>query len=455
MTVLPWAAVASADRRLARAGALEDGRQARRFPALAGALENVLAVLRVWVVWRRLAALCGLGRRVHRLPRRGLRRVVEDLPGGSQIVVARSALYLDVPRLSHWRVTPDGWSARVWLRPGDTLTDYQSRAEELRHGFRAGSVAIAPLSPGFARLIVLRRDPLRLAPTWGPFAAADADGVVTRVRLAVDEAGNPWWWDLAETPHALIAGKTGGGKSGWLAALVTALAPTSAALVGLDLKAGLELGLAARRLTVLATTPAESADVLAQVLALIEDRAQVCRRANVRGVADLPGLDPARRPVFVIVDEVAELLLITGDDKDTPKRLNVLLLRVAQLGRALGIHVVVAGQRFGSDLAPGVTSVRAQLGQRVVCSVADRESAVMGLGDVAPDAVDAALRIDEDLPGVAVVTGGPIGWRRVRSLYVPAAELACAASELADLTPTWEDLSARPLRGLESGEEAP
>lgn len=399
-------------------------------------LVSVLAMIRVWWVWPRLAASSGLGRRLYRPARRRRRRVVEDI-GGVEVFHARRALYLDVPRLTHWTAGPSGWSARVWLRPGDIPLDYQKRVEPLRQGFRAGSVALIPLSPGFARLTVLRRDPLASPPPWGP--AADVDG--RHLRVAVTEGGAPWIWDLVATPHALIVGWTGGGKSGWEAAIVAALAPTDAAILAADLKHGLELGLAGPRLTTLATTPAAALSVFDAVLDVIARRAAVCRAAGVRNVLDLPAGHPCRRPIVVVVDEVAELLLLVGDGKDVPKRLNVALLRVVQLGRALGVHVVIGGQRFGSDIAPNVTSIRAQLGQRVVCRVADRESAVMGLGDIADDAVVAAQGISEDLPGVAVVSGGPAGWQRVRSLYVSAADLARIAQETAGNAPSWSELT--------------
>ena len=74
-------------------------------------------------------------------------------------------------------------------------------------------------------------------------------------------------------------------------------------------------------------------------------------------------------PVVVIVDEIAELYLTSGskEDRAEAEQCATYLLRIAQLGAALGIHLVVAGQRVGSDLGPGVTALRAQLsaGQRL------------------------------------------------------------------------------------------
>lgn len=77
-------------------------------------------------------------------------------------------------------------------------------------------------------------------------------------------------------------------------------------------------------------------------------------------------------PIVVIVDEIAELFLIAGrSEKDEAQAAATALVRLAQLGAALGVYLVVAGQRVGSDLGPGVTALRAQLGGRVCHRVAD------------------------------------------------------------------------------------
>ena len=70
---------------------------------------------------------------------------------------------------------------------------------------------------------------------------------------------------------------------------------------------------------------------------------------------------------MVLVDEVAELFLIADkSEKDQVTRTGTALLRVAQLGRAFGVYLIVCGQRIGSDLGPGVTALRSQLSPRHV-----------------------------------------------------------------------------------------
>ncbi len=99
------------------------------------------------------------------------------------------------------------------------------------------------------------------------------------------------------------------------------------------------------------------------------------------------------------MDEVAELFLVTSK-KDEPARDQTVmqLVRLGQMARAVGIYLEVCGQRFGSDLGRGATALRAQLTGRVVHRVNDKQTAEMGLGDIAPDAVMAVTGIAPTVP---------------------------------------------------------
>lgn len=393
------------------------------------------AVLRLLWMWPRVAVGAGLGRRTDESRRSG-RRWVPSSPGG--VVVATRPRLSDFPRLSHWRVTPYGWRARLKLRPGDTPDVIAKATPALRQAFRAAVVSVRPTRPGYVELVTLRRDPLATPPVWEPVSVAPAV-----VRLAVDEAGEPWELDFRKLPHVLVAGATGSGKSNVPQALVKALAPTDSAVIGVDCKFGLELSLVEPRLTALATDPASALDVFERVHRLVEARAGACRAAGVRSVWELPPEHPARRFVLVIVDEVAELLLLAGPSdplKDVKQRLGASLLRLVQLARFAGVSVLVCGQRFGSDIGGPVTAIRAQLAGRLVGRCTDPETVRMTLGDVSADAVDACLQIDPGMPGVMISAGGPLGWERVRSLYVPTSDVVEVARRHADRAPSWAEL---------------
>lgn len=401
------------------------GRLFRRF-------QVACAVARVLVMWPVIAVAGGLGRHTDEGRRTG-RRWVPSAPLG--IIVGSRPRYSGFPRLTHWRINEYGWRARLKLRSGDTPEAVAKVVPGMRHGFRAAVVSVRPLRPGWCELVVLRRDPLAVAAPWAPVALSPTSALV-----GVRDDGEPFVMDFRLMPHWLTCGATNAGKSSITSALFAALAPTDVALLGVDCKHGVEQSLMRGRMTEVAVMPAEALRVMERLHRVIKQRADVCLDHHVRNVFDLPEDAPERRPIVLLIDEVAELLLITGDDKELPKRLGVALLRLVQLGRAFAVYVVLAGQRFGSDLGGPVTAIRAQCAGRVVMRVSDVETARMTLGDLAADAVEASQLIPPELPGVAVAAGGPFGWQRVRTIYVDAARVEAIAVEHAARTPSWADL---------------
>jgi DNA segregation ATPase FtsK/SpoIIIE, S-DNA-T family len=217
--------------------------------------------------------------------------------------------------------------------------------------------------------------------------------------------------------------------------VVGRLAPQYVALLGIDLKGGLELSVYRDRLSGLATTRQQAADMLAALLELAMDRMEACRLQGVRAVWELKTPPP---PVVVLVDEIAELYLVTNpkdrDEQALRDRTAVLLLRLAQLGAALDVHLLISGQRFGADLGQDATALRAQLGGRVLLHVSDKETAVMVLGDVWPEAVATAQQITPDQRGTAVAADGEGSWIRARSVLTTADEAKQVAEATSVLT---------------------
>lgn len=281
---------------------------------------------------------------------------------------------------------------------------------------------------------------------------ATAPAELLSALIGVLESGGAWVMNLRLVPHWLIAGATRSGKSALLARLITQLAPQPVALVGIDCKGGMELGLFAGRLSALATCRREAVAVLSALVVDMQDRMSACRSAGVRSIWELPDkLRPL--PVVVIVDEIAELYLSDGtrESKAEAEQCSTLLLRIGQLGAALGLHLVVAGQRVGSDLGPGVTALRAQLGGRICHRVNDPGTAEMTLGDLNKDAVAVAQSITAEERGVAVCTGPDGGWNRARSHLTPTEEAVSTARKYAALTPELPALE-RAL-GVSEGDE--
>ncbi|WP_062440047.1 FtsK/SpoIIIE domain-containing protein [Herbidospora daliensis] len=396
----------------------------------------VAAALNVRFTWRKVALGCGLTKKRQRFwwtitplaivstgnvsVRRRFRRVAVD---------TKPWMWFPVPTRTGWRVT-------LRLLEGQIPADYSEAAERLAHSWGVHAVRVSSDKPGRLRIHVTLRDPLVNVDEVPPSTE------LLKVTVGRLETGSPWVIDFKTVPHYLNAGATQSGKSNLANALIVGLARQPVALVGFDLKGGVELAPYGPRLSALATSRTECSALLADLVGMMISRMGLCRSAGARNIWQLP---PAVRPVpvVVLVDELAELYLMADkSEKDEIARTSTALLRIAQLGRAFGIYLFCSGQRIGSDLGPGVTALRAQCSGRVCHRVNDPETATMTLGDLDPAALDSARAIPAETPGVAIVAGQDGQWYRARSFYVSEQTAEHAATTYAYLTPDWADLTA-------------
>lgn len=386
---------------------------------------------RIRFTWRQLAWECDLA---------VTRKRAHTMIGG--ILIKGKELDPVIPRL--WIGRPRLYSVTVRARmlPGQTPDEFVDAAEAMSHAWRVHSVRVSSPARGEVEFTISARDPLanvgtpsRLArrkhhgrPWFGVSVTAESEesagaaaaARLLRIPVGLREDGQPWVLDLRLLPHWLIVGATQSGKSTLMNAVVVELATRDIALVGIDLKGGMELGNYIARLSALATDRPAAVRVLGHLVDVVLERTTQCRIAKVRSIWDLPEkIRPV--PIVLLVDELAELCLAT-DPKDKADALacSTNLVRLAQLGAALGVHMLVAGQRVGSDLGPGVTMLRSQLGGRICHRVTDPETAKMTLGDKFPDAVDAAQLIGPLERGVAITTTNEGGWMRARSANIGA-----------------------------------
>ena len=398
-----------------------------------------LTAARVYATWGAVARGCGLSRR-----RRRWRWTFDGAPLASHAMtvtqrrrVRRAEVEL-APRIGLIRPIKNGFRVSIRLHDGQTPEDYKRVLDRLAHAWRVHSVRVLSWRPGRVTLQATCCDPLT-----GVQAPVCSDGLL-RVRVGLLETSAPWVIDFKTVPHWLITGATQSGKSTLLNAIIAGLAPQPVALIGFDLKGGVELTPYTARLSALATTRAECSALLTDLVAILDERMRACRERRVRNVWQLPEQERPT-PIVVIVDEVAELYLMADkSEKDEIARTSTALLRVAQLGRAFGVYLVVAGQRVGSDLGPGVTALRAQLTGRVCHRVTDPETAVMTLGDLDPAALTAACQIPPELPGVAIAAGSDGRWYRARSAYISEEHAEQITQTYAHLRPAWADLKAGP-----------
>ncbi|MFB7947219.1 FtsK/SpoIIIE domain-containing protein [Kitasatospora phosalacinea] len=371
-------------------------------------------------------------------------------PSSLRVAIMRATTRREIrpvpPRIRRIRPTTTGLKVRLRLAPGQEPADLLASAERLRHAWGIHSVHVAVVKPGVVELRmtgydVLRRVRMPRTPPTGELV----------VPVALREDGTAFVRDYRAVPHALTLGTTLSGKSMYLRNLITQLARTEVALVGIDCKRGVEQAPFASRLTALATDPVMASDLLDKLVELMEERYDLIRSYQSIPSAvpseditsDVWGLPAKLRPVPVVllVDEVAELFMAaTRKDEERRDRMVTQLIRLAQLGRAAHMYVEACGQRFGAELGKGATMLRAQLTGRVVHRVNDKATAEMGLGDVSPDAVFAATQIPPDLPGVAVAGDSSGGWSRIRTPHLTLAQAAAICRANAHRTPVIDQL---------------
>jgi S-DNA-T family DNA segregation ATPase FtsK/SpoIIIE len=345
------------------------------------------------------------------------------------------------PRRGMIRPTSTGLRVRLRLAPGQEPADVAASAERLRHAWGVHAVYVRDVKPGVVELRLVGYDVLRKVRM-----PRRVDSGLLRVPVALREDATAFVRDYRAVPHELVLGATLSGKSMYLRHLIASLAAQPVALVGIDCKRGVELAPFAPRLSALATDPDEAAELLPVLIKEMEDRYDLIKARQ--GIApgtpdeeitsDVWGLPESERPapIVLFVDEVAELFLVaTRRDEERRDEMVTHLIRLAQLGRAAGIYLEVCGQRFGAELGKGATMLRAQLTGRVCHRVNDEASAKMALGDIAPEAVDAACSIAPELPGLAAVGDTSGGWSRIRTPYLTLADAAATCRESAHLVP--------------------
>ncbi len=196
--------------------------------------------------------------------------------------------------------------------------------------------------------------------------------------------GNTYITDLARMPHLLIAGATGAGKSVAINSLVCSTlykaGPDEVKFIMIDPKR-LELGLyrdIPHLLTPIVTDPKQAANALDWAVREMEKRYKMLAEQGVRNLAQFNKLaDKANPPhdkegnpiqrlavIVVIVDELADLMMTAG------KEVEGSLTRLAQMARAIGIHLLLATQRPSVDVITGL--IKANFPSRVSFRVSSK-----------------------------------------------------------------------------------
>lgn len=198
------------------------------------------------------------------------------------------------------------------------------------------------------------------------------------VPLGRDISGMVQSADLAKMPHLLIAGSTGSGKSvainGIISSILMRAKPHEVKLMMIDPKM-VELNVyngIPHLLTPVVTNPRKAAQALQKVVQEMEFRYEKFAAAGVRNISGYNELviqrnleDGENRPILpfivVIVDELADLMMVASNEVEDA------IIRLAQMARAAGIHMILATQRPSVDVITGI--IKANVPSRMAFAV--------------------------------------------------------------------------------------
>lgn len=303
--------------------------------------------------------------------------------------------------------------------PGPVITIYElepavgvktsqilNLSDDLARAMSAMSIRIAPIPGRTVIGIELPNETRRMLTLKQMLSTPEFEkhkGKLT-VSLGVDTAGKPVYTDLAKTPHCLVAGTTGSGKSVGVNAMILSLlyrmTPKQLKFIMVDPKM-LELSVyndIPHMLAPVVTDPAKASQALKWAVKEMEDRYRKMAEFGVKNISSFnekfekceaegkiptmqiqTGFDPhtgkpitEEKPIatetmpyiVVIIDELADLMLVAG------KEVEGSIARIAQMARAAGIHLIIATQRPSVDVITGL--IKANIPSRMSFKVTSK-----------------------------------------------------------------------------------
>ncbi|WP_263820079.1 DNA translocase FtsK [Salinibacter sp.] len=287
------------------------------------------------------------------------------------------------PTVTRYELTP---------APGVKVSRIKSLEDDLAMAMAAPGIRMIAPIPGKSAVGVeipnRNRELVRLRDVIGTRKFQDTD-LKLPLPLGKNIEGEVHVGDLATMPHLLIAGATGSGKSVGLNAIITGLIyachPANLRFVIIDPKK-IELQQYTALETQFVAVPEdidqtvitdidEASGVLKSVEREMEARYDLLSDAGARNITgynerfQAGELDPTEGHrhmpyLVVVVDELADLMMAAGDDVEGP------ISRLAQMARAVGIHLILATQRPSVDVVTGV--IKANFPSRIAFEVASR-----------------------------------------------------------------------------------
>ena len=277
-------------------------------------------------------------------------------------------------------VGPSITQFQILPTPGTKVSKIVNLSNDIALNLAAKDVRIEAPIPGKSLIGIEIPNTVNELVTMKEVFVNDEDNSPLSVALGKDVSGESIFTRIDKTPHLLIAGSTGSGKSVCVNTIITSILlknkPDKAKLIMIDPKM-VELSIydgIPHLLTSVVTDPIKAADVLHKVVLEMENRYREFARARVRnmeGYNKIAAKDPDYKElpyIVVIIDELADLMMVSS------KEVEESIARIAQKARAAGIHMIIATQRPSVDVITGVikTNIPSRIAFAVSSSIDSR-----------------------------------------------------------------------------------
>jgi S-DNA-T family DNA segregation ATPase FtsK/SpoIIIE len=277
----------------------------------------------------------------------------------------------------------------VQVSPGPVITSYEfepaagvkvsqvvNLSDDLALAMKVASVRIIGPIPGRGTVAVEVPNP-ETSIVYLREILVSAEFVESKSRLPLalgkDTTGNPVVSDLAAMPHLLIAGSTGSGKSVGLNTMICSLlykaTPADVRFLLIDPKR-LELGIYEGIPHLLAPVVTDAKEASARLKWIVGKMDERYKQLQAKAARNIEGYNREVPPVerlpywIVVVDELADLMMVSAGEVQNS------LVRLAQIARAVGIHLIVATQRPSVDVVTGL--IKANFPTRIAFQVASK-----------------------------------------------------------------------------------
>ncbi len=304
-------------------------------------------------------------------------------------------------KISNVAIGPNITKYELQPEIGTKVSKFSSLSNDLAMALAATSIRIEAPIPGKAAVGIEIPNKEMLSVSLKEVLLSNNNDMDKKLQVALgkDITGESIFMEINKTPHMLVAGATGSGKSvsinSFILSILLKATPEEVKMIMIDPK---KVELAPYNgiphlLTPVVTEPKRAAVILKKMVVEMEQRYEMFSRTNTRNIEgfnqklkkDNPGNWKELPYIVIIIDELADLMMVASNEVETS------IARLAQMARAAGIHLVIATQRPSTDVITGLIksniptrlsfSVSSSIDSRTILDQSGAEK-LLGKGDM-------------------------------------------------------------------------